>query len=251
MTTLWLYLTNCILVTRLPLLFRDKSVPFKDVAIESFLQLASLSLLVPSAYVVGLGLTLLVINFLWWWMEKKFQASINQVRVLSLLLILIVLSVFCSRQLGLSFDPSLPAKLARATDYFAPLDILQRFHWNRVHLYLFGMLLCLNEANVIVRMLIDRLDLRPKEPGNPDSLLIVSTAEYQRGRIVGMLERLTLFFLILEGQFSALGFVIAAKTMARFKNLEDRNFAEYFLVGTFLSVVTAGLLALLTRWLLK
>ena len=43
---------------------------------------------------------------------------------------------------------------------------------------------------------------------------------------------------------------IAAKTMARFKNLEDRDFAEYFLVGTFLSLVTAGAIALLTKLLL-
>jgi len=74
--------------------------------------------------------------------------------------------------------------------------------------------------------------------------------EYRRGRIIGMLERSVLFFLVLQVQYIALGFVIAAKTMARFKSLDDRDFAEYFLIGTLLSLVSAATIALFTQWLL-
>ena len=62
-----------------------------------------------------------------------------------------------------------------------------------------------------------------------------------------MLERVSIFTLVLGGQFTALAFVLTAKTMARFKALEDRDFAEYFLVGTLLSVVLAGAVGLLVK----
>ena len=38
---------------------------------------------------------------------------------------------------------------------------------------------------------------------------------------------------------AAVGFVVAAKTLARFKQLDDRQFAEYYLLGTLASVSIA------------
>ena len=60
-----------------------------------------------------------------------------------------------------------------------------------------------------------------------------------------MLERLIVFALVSRGEFGALGLVIAAKGLARFKDLQEREFAEYFLVGTMLSMVLAGGIGLL------
>jgi hypothetical protein len=63
--------------------------------------------------------------------------------------------------------------------------------------------------------------------------------EVARGRAIGVLERaLTLTFVLL-GQFGAAGLVVATKSLARFKALEDREFAEYFLVGTLASLLLA------------
>jgi hypothetical protein len=47
------------------------------------------------------------------------------------------------------------------------------------------------------------------------------------------------------------GWIIAAKSLARFKQLEDREFAEYFLVGTLASFLLALLVGLGIRILLK
>ena len=44
---------------------------------------------------------------------------------------------------------------------------------------------------------------------------------------------------MLTGAEAAVGFVIAAKTIARFKQLDDRGFAEYYLLGTLASVAVA------------
>ena len=59
------------------------------------------------------------------------------------------------------------------------------------------------------------------------------------GASIGILERLIVCVLVLAGQAAAIGFVIAAKTLARFRQLDDRHFAEYYLVGTLASVTLA------------
>ncbi len=59
------------------------------------------------------------------------------------------------------------------------------------------------------------------------------------GATIGVLERLIVCALVLSGQAAAIGFVIAAKTLARFRQLDDRHFAEYYLVGTLASVTLA------------
>ena len=64
------------------------------------------------------------------------------------------------------------------------------------------------------------------------------------GKIIGILERLLIFFLLLLGQFSTIGLVIAAKSLARFRDLDDRKCAEYYIIGTFLSLVVVGAVAL-------
>ncbi len=69
--------------------------------------------------------------------------------------------------------------------------------------------------------------------------IAVSGAELGRGRIIGVLERALALTLILWGQFGALGLVIAAKALARFRGLEERDFAEYFLIGTLASLLVA------------
>jgi hypothetical protein len=59
------------------------------------------------------------------------------------------------------------------------------------------------------------------------------------GATIGALERLLIVAFMLTGAEAAVGFVIAAKTIARFKQLDDRGFAEYYLLGTLASVGVA------------
>jgi hypothetical protein len=52
---------------------------------------------------------------------------------------------------------------------------------------------------------------------------------------------------VLTGTDIAIGFVVAAKTLARFRLLDDRDFAEYYLLGTLASVSVAIVTALIGR----
>ncbi|MGH7558740.1 MAG: DUF3307 domain-containing protein [Gemmatimonadota bacterium] len=67
----------------------------------------------------------------------------------------------------------------------------------------------------------------------------ITDEERSRGRTIGILERLILLTLVIIGQWGALGFVIAAKSIARFKDLDKRDFSERYLIGTLTSVAVA------------
>jgi len=67
------------------------------------------------------------------------------------------------------------------------------------------------------------------------------------GKIIGIIERMILFILIITGNITTIGFVIAAKALARFKELENKNFAEYFLVGTMCSVLITMIIGLFIK----
>ncbi|MGB9780063.1 DUF3307 domain-containing protein [Caldanaerobacter sp.] len=69
------------------------------------------------------------------------------------------------------------------------------------------------------------------------------------GKIIGIIERILMTTLVAMGQVAAAGFVIAAKSIARYKELDDKNFAEYYLIGTMLSMLLALLGGILIRFL--
>ncbi len=59
------------------------------------------------------------------------------------------------------------------------------------------------------------------------------------GHWIGVLERLLVTLAVLRGEWGAVGLVLTAKSIARFKELEDRRFSEIYLVGTMTSVLVA------------
>lgn len=60
------------------------------------------------------------------------------------------------------------------------------------------------------------------------------------GRYIGILERLIVSVSILIGRFEIIGFLIAAKSIIRHPEKGNKEFAEYFLIGTFTSFIWAG-----------
>jgi hypothetical protein len=82
----------------------------------------------------------------------------------------------------------------------------------------------------------------------------VDEVEYNRGRLIGSIERLLLAGVVAAGSYAGLGFLVAAKGLVRSKDLEKHEFAEYFLIGTLastaLAMIAGGLLRLVftTLW---
>lgn len=59
------------------------------------------------------------------------------------------------------------------------------------------------------------------------------------GLYIGWLERLLIVTAVLMKSPTVIGLIFAGKSIARFTELKDQRFAEYFLIGTFLSVALA------------
>ncbi|WP_111412303.1 DUF3307 domain-containing protein [Billgrantia lactosivorans] len=81
------------------------------------------------------------------------------------------------------------------------------------------------------------------EIDNPGTLIAA-------GARIGMAERVLVLTLVLLDQLTAIGFLLAAKSVLRFGELrgaQDRKLTEYVLMGTLLSVSTAMVLGLLIR----
>lgn len=74
------------------------------------------------------------------------------------------------------------------------------------------------------------------------------------GRIIGQLERLLAFSLIVAGHPGSVGFIVAAKSVFRIgdlTNATERKQAEYIFIGTFRSFAYSIVVSLTTVWLIK
>lgn len=67
------------------------------------------------------------------------------------------------------------------------------------------------------------------------------------GAIIGMLERVVILLLGALGMYSSIALVLTAKSLARFKQLENKEFAEKYLVGTLMSLIIAILALLIIK----
>ena len=75
-------------------------------------------------------------------------------------------------------------------------------------------------------------------------LLIVP--DYKTGRRIGSVERLIMLMFIALDQYSAMGLVLTAKSIARYDKIsKDQTFAEYYLLGTLLSTASVVLCKIL------
>ncbi|MBU0520147.1 hypothetical protein KJ564_14565 [bacterium] len=71
------------------------------------------------------------------------------------------------------------------------------------------------------------------------------------GTQIGILERIMALTFVLLGEYNAIVLIFTAKSIARFEELKDRQFAEYYLIGTLASILFALLTGLLAAHLLK
>lgn len=138
--------------------------------------------------------------------------------------------------------------------------------------WLLGFLLVAGEANLLIRVLFHSFNLEPMsktpEPAetaeagvidqtttaNQSAEPEIDQREYNAGRIIGILER-WLMYIVLVGshqqgaasgsQYSIIAVILAAKGFARFRQLEERAFAEYVLIGTLASTLLTVAVSLL------
>jgi hypothetical protein len=128
---------------------------------------------------------------------------------------------------------SLPIQLKVLSD-FSPVGLS----------LMIAVFLCLKESNFFIRWFFNHYKLLEKVDAGGNG------SATQNGRVIGMLERLILLFFLWEGAALAATFIVAVKGLARFKKMEeDQAFAEYVVIGTFLSLLLTILIFWATRQL--
>lgn len=96
-------------------------------------------------------------------------------------------------------------------------------------------LFCLKPTNIVIKEIFKAYKIVIPKDGTDE----IPNA----GKLIGNVERILTLTLILINQYEAVGFIIAAKSILRFKDTDNK--AEYVLVGTLLSfgiAVIAGIL---------
>ena len=112
-------------------------------------------------------------------------------------------------------------------------------NFKTIILYISVFSIIFEPASVLIRKLF--ISISPKTYPKAYS------EELKAGNIIGKLERTIIAILLLNNQFGVIGFVLTAKSIARFKQMEDKNFAEKYLIGT----LTSFLIVLVTVLILK
>ncbi len=68
----------------------------------------------------------------------------------------------------------------------------------------------------------------------------MSNDEKKAGGFIGFLERFIIVIFLAINQYSAIGLILTAKSIARYDKIsKDQTFAEYYLLGTLLSAIIA------------
>ena len=243
MTPEFLLLANLVLLLRLRLLLTDAPAGTIAWTVKALIELLSLGLFVPHGLLIGSALVTLAANVagsLW----DRHRGERNAGHLILGVLHLIALSVLLSRAGGVVFRPELlimVQHLGTWSTFGFFLTGLFDLHALKIG---FGLLLAANEANLAIRAVLGGLQLKPGRTGGT----AIDVGEYNRGRVIGLLERVLIYCFVLSGQFGAIGFTLAAKGFTRFKELEDRGFAEYVLIGTLLSSGLAMGVGVLVRF---
>lgn len=109
-------------------------------------------------------------------------------------------------------------------------DIIYTFKIpENIFMWLLALLLVHKPANIMIQKLLIKYKPEKKEKQNRDK---------NAGRLIGSVERVIMLILIALGQYSAIGLVLTAKSIARYDRIaKEEDFAEYYLLGTLLSTL--------------
>lgn len=260
------YAVNIILISRLGFVLRDEALKMRELPyliVFQFLGLLVFQITWTSLALMALVGLMSATHFYAEDKRAKNLLDLVQIRIGFLIVYLVIFSFFFSAGMGIKFSPYLKPIAKTWGEYFVIFRWLQDLNWAELQIRMMGLLLIINEVNLFIRLYFQTFDLLPRQEESlprlaPDSEVSVEPTrapldekEYNAGRAIGILERTLIYFFVLYNDFAAIGFVIAAKSFTRFRELDKRHFAEYVLIGTLMSSTLAILVAELIKFLLK
>ena len=113
----------------------------------------------------------------------------------------------------------------------------------KVLLWIVAFAFCLRPANFIIQNIFKEAKISIPDSGKEQSLP-------NAGRVIGNVERMLTLVFVMLGQYEAIGFLLASKSLLRFRETDTVK-SEYVLVGTLLSFGTAILSGVAVVLILK
>ena len=158
------------------------------------------------------------------------------------MIMIVVISIFLT-----------PANQSSITSYWETL--FGKLYYSSM-VFVSGAIITIYAGGVVVGIIVEPFlnqlrEIRRESPS--DSLLVderLARGFENGGIVIGQLERGLIFLLVLVNQPSAIGFLIAAKSVFRFgeiKEKSNRMEAEYILIGTLVSFLYGLIFSFLTR----
>lgn len=132
-----------------------------------------------------------------------------------------------------------------AVYYKHPYKIdIEKIYSNESLLLILALLTVTFVSSIVMKMIMSKWEL--EEDNSNDSLK-------SAGMYIGVLERLFVFGFIILNQWSAIGLLIAAKSVFRFGDLsraKDRKLTEYILIGSLISFGLSMLIGLAYKYMI-
>ena len=180
-----------------------------------------------------LGVIISILHFLINLIKNKLEKSFPQ-RRLQIWIFSINQLIHFALLIGMNYIFNLENSVS---NLYLKLEGYENF--KTIILYISVFSIIFEPASVFIRKLFTSISPKtsPKE----------NLEELKAGNIIGKLERIIIAILLLNNQFGVIGFVLTAKSIARFKQMENRDFAEKYLIGT----LTSFLIVLISVLILK
>jgi len=231
---------NGLLISRLCFVFHDQPLPTRRFYTLAIVQMG----LALAIFGFGIWTLLLILLMLVSLIAPERWLPVNTLNESRLagLGILLLANLILSDKLDMAhwLAGAHSALLDKLWDWGLPIQTLRPAAWA-----MFGFWLVANEVNLLIRILFNRFHLEPKLLSNdPTSEPDLDQQEYNAGRIIGILERWLMYSVMVASQsIAVIAVIMAAKGFARFRQLEERAFAEYVLIGTLASTLLTLLIA--------
>ena len=113
----------------------------------------------------------------------------------------------------------------------------------KVLLWIVAFVFCLRPANFFIQNIFKEAKISIPDSGKEQSLP-------NAGRVIGNVERMLTLVFVMLGQYEAIGFLLAAKSLLRFRETDTVK-SEYVLVGTLLSFGFAILMGVAVKLVIE
>lgn len=113
----------------------------------------------------------------------------------------------------------------------------------KVLLWIVAFVFCLRPANFFIQNIFKEAKISIPDSGKEQSLP-------NAGRVIGNVERMLTLVFVMLGQYEAIGFLLAAKSLLRFRETDTVK-SEYVLVGTLLSFGIAILIGVAVKLVIE